>query len=50
MLYIRQSEDKNSSTLSVYVSSISKVNPQNENRDSRTDIDTARNNNLHLMT
>lgn len=47
---MRQNEDKNSSTSSVYVSSISKVNPQNENTGSRTDVDAARNNNLHPMT
>lgn len=50
MLYMRQNEDKNSSTSSGYVSSISKVNPQNENMGSRTDVDAARKNNLHLMT
>lgn len=50
MLYMRQNEDKTSSTPSVYVSSISKVNPQNENTGSGTDVDTARDNNLPLMT
>lgn len=49
MPYMRQNEDKNSSTSSLYVSNISKVNPQNEKMGSRTDVDTAKIN-LHIIT